>query len=79
MDKQFDYTSTHAIRAPTIFIFDPEFAVDTEGLIGLVRVAILRRWNATSEYRRCLRKVQMQTSECVENNYGDIEKDIRNT
>ena len=91
MDKQFDYTSTHAIRAPTIFIFDPEFAVDTEGLIGLVRVAILRRWNATSEYRRCLRKVQMQTSECVENDhfdpdesvttgndYGDIETDIRN-
>ncbi len=76
---------------PPIIIFDPEHAVDFEELVGLIRVAVLRRWNATSEFRQCLhtiRKLQIETetdslaqqpSDLNPNGdeYTDIERDIQ--
>lgn len=40
-----------SIKVP-IVIFDPEHAIDLEELASLVRVAILKRWNNTSELRQ---------------------------
>jgi len=40
-----------------IVIFDPEYSLDFEELVGTVRIAVLRRWNATTEFRQCLKRV----------------------
>jgi hypothetical protein len=74
-----------------IVIFDPEHAVDFRELVGLVRVAIFRKWNSTSDLRQCYERMSLvQGNDCQylqepcadgwENfgmEYGDIEKDIQ--
>jgi hypothetical protein len=68
---------------PPIVIFDPEHAIDSDELVELVRVAILRRWNATNEFRQCLANTQTQQQLNPYQNdesgdeYVDIEHDIQ--
>ena len=78
-----------ANKCPIIVIFDPEYAIDADELMGLVRVSVLRRWNATSDFRQCLGDVNEihQHSDggeegvqlCMNNgnDYADIEQDIQ--
>eukprot|EP01083_Nonionella_stella_P095136 267031_1 len=41
-------------QMPLVVIFDPEHAVDSDDLIGLVRASVLRRWNTTNTFRQSL-------------------------
>ena len=75
-----------------VVIFDPEHAIDVDELFGLVRVAILRRWNSTNQFRQCLERARQHRNDdggneidmpyqfsngCDDNDYRNIEQDIQ--
>jgi hypothetical protein len=76
----------HDQMAPVV-IFDPNYSIDFEEVVGMVRVAVLRRWNATSEFRQCFKifvRNQSDSEDLMEpmaegaerDDSQDIEKDI---
>lgn len=88
MNHQVD--ATKLVNVP-IVILDPEHAIDFQELLGLVRVAILRKWNKTNDLRQCYQRISLVENNgyhfylqepCAENDgggneYEKIEKDIQ--